>query len=255
MPSVPAHGELDRRRPRRQSLRHRGCHAPDAAPCRASARCASISRSCTGWAASCRSTAASCRSRRGCSGLVEQSADRAPERKDEPYRRAIVGIYARLAATAWSLDKLEPPHPPVGPAPVYEDGGRSRMRISRRSTGRCRENGSADLARGRLRRCGAPSMSSASISHRSTCGRTPTCHAARRWRSCWPRPGPASTTAALDEDSARGAAADRRTRQHRGRWPRRYLAYGDETAAELDVLRVAADAHRRYGARPPCRTT
>ena len=60
----------------------------------------------------------------GLRGLVEGSADRAPERKDEPYRRAIVGIYARLAATAWSLDRLEPPHPPVGAGAGLRDGGR-----------------------------------------------------------------------------------------------------------------------------------
>jgi phosphoenolpyruvate carboxylase len=36
--------------------------------------------------------------------LAERSPDTATERQDEPYRRALVGIYARLAATAWSLD-------------------------------------------------------------------------------------------------------------------------------------------------------
>jgi phosphoenolpyruvate carboxylase len=82
--------------------------------------------------------------------LVESSADRAPERKDEPYRRAIVGIYARLAATAWSLDALEPPQPPVGPAPAYEraEDLRADLDTLYRSLA---ENGSADLARGRLR--------------------------------------------------------------------------------------------------------
>src|SRR5205085_610067 len=52
--------------------------------------------------------------------LAEQSTDRAPERQDEPYRRAIVGIYARLAATAKALDGMEPPFPPVAEAPAYE---------------------------------------------------------------------------------------------------------------------------------------
>ena len=55
----------------------------------------------------------------GLRALATNSPDRAAERQDEPYRRAIVGIYARLAATAWSLDKLEAPHPPVAPAPPY----------------------------------------------------------------------------------------------------------------------------------------
>ena len=34
-----------------------------------------------------------------------------------------------------------------------------------------------------------------------------------------------------------------------------HLSYGEETAGELAMLRVAADAHRRYGAAPPCPTT
>ena len=55
----------------------------------------------------------------GLKALAANSPDRAVERQDEPYRRAIVGMYARLAATAWALDKLEAPHPPVGPAPAY----------------------------------------------------------------------------------------------------------------------------------------
>ncbi|HSN71638.1 MAG TPA: phosphoenolpyruvate carboxylase, partial [Steroidobacteraceae bacterium] len=37
--------------------------------------------------------------------LAERSPDRSPHRADEPYRRAITGIYARVAATARSLDQ------------------------------------------------------------------------------------------------------------------------------------------------------
>ena len=39
--------------------------------------------------------------------LAERSPDRSPNRRNEPYRRAISGIYARLAATAWVLDRLD----------------------------------------------------------------------------------------------------------------------------------------------------
>ena len=39
--------------------------------------------------------------------LAERSPDRSPDRRNEPYRRAIAGIYARLAATAWVLDRLD----------------------------------------------------------------------------------------------------------------------------------------------------
>ena len=38
--------------------------------------------------------------------LAERSPDHSQHRRNEPYRRAISGIYARLAATAWTLDQL-----------------------------------------------------------------------------------------------------------------------------------------------------
>ena len=40
--------------------------------------------------------------------LAARSPDRSTNREDEPYRRAITGIYARLAATAQTLDHLDP---------------------------------------------------------------------------------------------------------------------------------------------------
>ncbi|MBL8478225.1 MAG: phosphoenolpyruvate carboxylase, partial [Sterolibacteriaceae bacterium] len=51
--------------------------------------------------------------------LAELSPDRSPHRLDEPYRRAIAGFYARLAATAMLLDKLEAPRHAVGEAEPY----------------------------------------------------------------------------------------------------------------------------------------
>jgi phosphoenolpyruvate carboxylase len=51
--------------------------------------------------------------------LAEQSPDRSPHRSDEPYRRAIAGFYARLAATALQLDQLEAPRHAVAEAEPY----------------------------------------------------------------------------------------------------------------------------------------
>src|SRR5260221_13195709 len=53
--------------------------------------------------------------------LADSSPDRSPQRRDEPYRRAISGIYARLAATGWTLDRIEAPRSAVGEAPPYAD--------------------------------------------------------------------------------------------------------------------------------------
>src|SRR3954469_26008069 len=82
--------------------------------------------------------------------LADRSPDRATERQDEPYRRALTGIYARLAATAWALDKLEPPYPPGGEAPAYatvEELKADLDTIHESLT----SNNLAALARGRLR--------------------------------------------------------------------------------------------------------
>src|SRR5262249_14144657 len=55
--------------------------------------------------------------------FAARSPDRSTNRKNEPYRRAITGIYARLEATARALDHLDPPQAAVGEAPPYRDKG------------------------------------------------------------------------------------------------------------------------------------
>jgi phosphoenolpyruvate carboxylase len=51
--------------------------------------------------------------------LAERSPDRLPQRADEPYRRALTGLYARMAATARKLDHVEAMRHAVGDAPPY----------------------------------------------------------------------------------------------------------------------------------------
>ncbi len=82
--------------------------------------------------------------------LAERSSDSSRQRVDEPYRRAMTGIYERLAATYHALLGVAPqrtvrldaePYP--GPAALLED-----LDIIHRSLV---ANGSATLARGKLR--------------------------------------------------------------------------------------------------------
>ena len=175
--------------------------------------------------------------------LVESSADRAPERKDEPYRRAIVGIYARLAATAWALDRLEPAQPPVGPAPAYEKAEDLRADLDTlyRSLA---ENGSADLARGRLRSLRRAvdvfGFHLASLDLRQNSD----VHA-RVLAELVAATGTGIDYAALDEEARVTLLTAELGNMRPLASP--YHSYGDETAAELDLVRVAADAHRRYG--------
>jgi phosphoenolpyruvate carboxylase len=52
--------------------------------------------------------------------LAQQAADASVHRQDEPYRQALIGIYARLATTARHLASVTPARPPHGDLPAYE---------------------------------------------------------------------------------------------------------------------------------------
>lgn len=83
--------------------------------------------------------------------LAAHSTDHSPQRADEPYRRALSGIYARLAATSRVLDQVEPVRHEIGQATPYAtpDALRVDLKILANSL---KLNGSANLAGGRLRR-------------------------------------------------------------------------------------------------------
>ena len=82
--------------------------------------------------------------------LADRSTDLAAARQDEPYRRAIVGVYARVAKTAEELGHLIALRHPIGDAPAYakpEDFAADLETIARS----LEQRGSAILASGRLR--------------------------------------------------------------------------------------------------------
>ncbi|MCK9380555.1 MAG: phosphoenolpyruvate carboxylase [Sulfuritalea sp.] len=83
--------------------------------------------------------------------LAEQSPDQSPHRLDEPYRRAITGFYARLAATALQLDNLEAPRHAVAEAEPYATAAEfaADLDVLHRSL---ISHKSGLLGRGRLRR-------------------------------------------------------------------------------------------------------
>ena len=55
----------------------------------------------------------------GLAALAEQAGDGSSHRADEPYRRALTGIYARLAATYMALSGEAPPRPATAPGTPY----------------------------------------------------------------------------------------------------------------------------------------
>src|SRR5260370_36088103 len=53
--------------------------------------------------------------------LAERSPDHSPHRRNEPYRLAVSGIYARVAATARAVGQPEASRHAVGEAPPYAE--------------------------------------------------------------------------------------------------------------------------------------
>jgi len=175
--------------------------------------------------------------------LAERSPDRSANRQDEPYRRAITGIYARLAATARLLDHLEAPQHAVGAAPPYRDSGEllADLAILDRSLV---ANGSGILAGGRLknlrRAVDAFGFHLAALDLRQNSdahGRTV---------------GDMLGLVQPDLDYAGLAEAERIRLLLAELGTARpltstFLSYSAETASELAILRATAEAHRRYG--------
>ena len=82
--------------------------------------------------------------------LAEKSTDTAAARNDEPYRRAIAGIYSRLAKTAAELDHLVALRQPLTDAKGYANVEEFAADLDIISHS-LESNGGAILARGRLR--------------------------------------------------------------------------------------------------------
>ena len=83
--------------------------------------------------------------------LAAQSPDRSPQREDEPYRRALTGIYARLAATASAFGLQREHRTAVGASEPYADAAALAADLDVIDAS-LRASGAALLADGRLRR-------------------------------------------------------------------------------------------------------
>jgi phosphoenolpyruvate carboxylase len=175
--------------------------------------------------------------------LALRSPDQSVFRADEPYRRAVSLIHARLAATAGRLAETPSGEPQPGQAVPYETPEElsADLDIVHHSLS---ANGSRALARGRLRRLrravevfgfhlAALDLRQSSEVHRQS-------------------------VAELFDSVLPTGYADLSERQRvellrvELRTPRplasRFLAYSAATASELAILEAAAAAHRRYGA-------
>jgi phosphoenolpyruvate carboxylase len=175
--------------------------------------------------------------------LAERSADEAAYRRSEPYRRAITGISARLAATAASLHSAQGTGPD-GQAQPYTTPEALLADLDILH-GSLAANGSAAIARGRLRRLRRAvavfGFHLADIDLRQNSDVHERC-IDDMFEIAAPGTG------------YRGMPEERRVDVLRAelRTARPLTApslpYAPETAGELAIVRATAEMHRRYGA-------
>jgi phosphoenolpyruvate carboxylase len=178
------------------------------------------------------------------SALAERGGDLNAARVDEPYRRAITGIYARLAATYQKLTGRVPPRPASVSAEPYADTEslsadlevlerslESESKVGRRTGGA--------LAR-LCRAVETFGFHLASLDLRQNAD----VHA-RVIAELLAVAGVSPAYQSLDEQERvrllrRELASERLLASP-------YASYSQETLSELDIVRAAAEAHRRYG--------
>jgi len=175
--------------------------------------------------------------------LADTSPDASPHRTEEPYRRALAGIYARLAATHVDLTGEAPSRPPAGPAPAYASPAELTADLQTVLGSLLAKHGAAfeygplpDL----IRAVEVFGFHLATLDMRQNSA----IHA-RTVAELLNVAGACADYEALDE-AARCELLQRELGH--GRLLRSpYAAYSEETAREYQVLAAAAEAKRRYG--------
>jgi phosphoenolpyruvate carboxylase len=174
--------------------------------------------------------------------LAGVSPDTSPHRVDEPYRRAISGMYARLAATCRMLGLPDIARPTADASP-YEvpEALRSDLTVLQRSLD---ANGSAVLARGRLRRLRRAvdvfgfHLAGLDMRQNSDVHERVVAELLEKVR-------PGSSYRTLDDAGRVALLLEELATPRLLVSP--FLDYSEETTSELAILREAAEAHRRYG--------
>ncbi len=178
--------------------------------------------------------------------LAESSPDQSPHRFDEPYRRALTGIYARTHATAARLLGMRIGRLPVGEVTAYATADQllAELEIVHRSLV---ANGSETIAGGRLRRLrravkvfgfhlAAIDLRQNSDVHERTVAELLTAA------------NPELDYLALNEEGRVALLIAELSTSRPLASP--FVQYSDETVGELAIFRTAAQAHRLYG--PAC---
>tara|TARA_Y100000815_G_scaffold162885_1_gene147813 strand:- start:2659 stop:5349 length:2691 start_codon:yes stop_codon:yes gene_type:complete len=176
--------------------------------------------------------------------LAEASGDTAPSRADEPYRRALSGIYARLTATHEKLVGKEPPLPSTLPGEAYATPGELRDDLTAIAHALAEQGGGSLASGGKLGRL-IRSVETFGFHLATLDMRQNSAVHERVVAELLQRANVEADYLALDED-ARVALLRRELASPR-LLTSPYAAYSDETASELAIVREAAASHRKYG--------
>ena len=175
--------------------------------------------------------------------LAAAAHDTNPHRSDEPYRQALVGMYARLAATARELAGREPARAPHADRPAYATAAEFLADLDTISASLA-THGASILAERRLvplrRAVEIFGFHLASLDLRQNSDVHEGVLA-----DLLARAGVAADYAALSEDE-RVALLSRELATPRPLYSP-HLAYSERTASELAILNRAAEIHRRFG--------
>ncbi len=176
--------------------------------------------------------------------LAAGAGDTNPHRNDEPYRQALIGIYARVAATAANLSSHVPARAPHADLPPYANS--DALLADLRAIGASLAlHGATPLAAGRL----LPLIRAVEVFgfHLAVLDlrQNSDVHEAVI-AELFASAGVAADYAALPEPE-RIAVLQRELAGPR-LLHSPHLAYSDRARSELAVLAAAADIHRRYGA-------
>jgi len=175
--------------------------------------------------------------------LAERSPDSSPHRAGEPYRLAISGIYARMAATAHALN-LPNRRAAVGEAPAYASAAEFKADLDVLDRSLVADN-SVVIARGRLRLlrravdCFGFYLASLDIRQNSAVHE-------RTVAELIDAAMPGTSYMALDEE-ARIALLGAELNNARP-LSSLFVQYSEETLGELALFRMVAEVHARFGA-------
>lgn len=175
--------------------------------------------------------------------LAERSPDHSPHRADEPYRLAVSGIYARLAATYTQLLDLTPIIAPSGVADAYATAEElaADLDVLHHSL---LQNGSAAITRGRLRHLRRAVRVFGFFLAPIDLRQNSDVHE-RVVAELLQAANPAVRYLELDEPQRIAMLIDELSSSRPLASP--YLSYSEETQSELAIYRAARTAQQRYG--------